>query len=123
MKASANISRLVTPVAFSYLYQYAGPRAMYATLATLLAGLLTGVLLSFRRLTANQKQRDEETPLLGEQVSPAPTTHALIRSVLVGELRSLSRLLSHDDFSDATCFLGLDVADINIRYDSERCFL
>ncbi|XP_037086386.1 major facilitator superfamily domain-containing protein 8-like [Pollicipes pollicipes] len=69
MKAMANVSRLVTPVAFSYLYQYAGPRAMYGTLSSLLAGVLVVTLVCFRRLTDASRRRDEETPLLAESRS------------------------------------------------------
>ena len=66
MKAMANISRLVTPVAFSYLYQYAGPRAMYGTLSSLLAGVLAVTLVCYRRLVIAPSRKDEETPLLSE---------------------------------------------------------
>ena len=66
MKAMANISRLVTPVAFSYVYQYAGPRAMYGTLSSLMAAVLAVTLVSYRRLVSSPSRKDEETPLLGE---------------------------------------------------------
>ncbi|XP_043233347.1 major facilitator superfamily domain-containing protein 8-like [Amphibalanus amphitrite] len=69
MKAMANISRLVTPVAFSYLYQYAGPRAMYGTLSSLMAAVLTVTLVSYRRLVSAPGRKDEETPLLAESRS------------------------------------------------------